>query len=379
MRHLEQTYQSVYQELNEDSCAGKRKALAALTPQRSSPDTRKLRRIKSPSANSPCRKSLFPGAPANKNDPSGVEMAMLSKLNVDNLDTSHGSKMKVVIGYPAGNVVVRSKFDKETHTVLMNICLSQWQTAVNAIFRHSLLFETLRQGLEREAEREFSAYSKFDSCLKVSDPDQLAAFSNQTLCQEVSVQCPLNSSVVRGACNLEKAQENKKESAVNAIALATSALARAINPSMSAVAYRLSSIIFHSGMNYKDIIRLNHLGVCMSPKRVISLQEKMGNNFDFRVKIWKKSIEEKKSAQLFVDEIKESLLPKREEDYMDVEVEVCLEEDKVNNFKWYSPDVYQHTMTLMNAESRRQLGGISEDVIVKVQKELLNTKLPTYR
>ena len=105
----------------------------------------------------------------------------------------------------------------------------------------------------------------------------------------------------------------------------------------------------------------------------------MGNNFDFRVKIWKKSIEEKKSAQLFVDEIKESLLPKREEDDMDVEVEVCLEEDKVNNFKWYSPDVYQHTMTLMNAESRRQLGEISEDVIVEVQKELLNTKLPTYK
>ena len=41
---------------------------------------------------------------------------MLSKLNVDDLDTSHGSKMKVVIGYPAGNVVVRSKFDKETHS-----------------------------------------------------------------------------------------------------------------------------------------------------------------------------------------------------------------------------------------------------------------------
>ena len=77
-----------------------------------------------------------------------MEIAMLSKLNVDDLDTSHGSKIKVVIGYPAGNVVVRSKFDKETHTVLMNICLSQWQTAVNAIFRHSLLFETLRQGLE---------------------------------------------------------------------------------------------------------------------------------------------------------------------------------------------------------------------------------------
>ena len=193
------------------------------------------------------------------------------------------------------------------------------------------------------------------------------------------MQCPLYSSVVRVACSLEKAQQNKKESVVNAIALATSVLERAINPSMSAVAYRLSSIIFHSGMNYKDIIRLNHLGVCMSPKRVISLQEKMGNNFDFRVKIWKKSIEEKKSAQLFVDEIKESLLPKREEDYMDVEVEVCLEEDKVNNFKWYSPDVYQHTMTLMNAESRQQLGGISEDVTVEVQKELLNTKLPTYK
>jgi hypothetical protein len=42
---------------------------------------------------------------------------------------------------------------------------------------------------------------------------------------------------------------------------------------MSTLAYRMSTILFHSGVNYQDIVRLNHLlGVCMLPKRMTVLQ-----------------------------------------------------------------------------------------------------------
>jgi hypothetical protein len=42
----------------------------------------------------------------------------------------------------------------------------------------------------------------------------------------------------------------------------------------------MSTILFHSGASYHDIIRLNHLNVCMSPKRMIVLQEEMSLNAD---------------------------------------------------------------------------------------------------
>lgn len=78
---------------------------------------------------------------------------MLAHLNVDDLDTFNGSQMKVVIAYPNGNVIVRNKFDQETHKVLMNVSLSKWQTAANAIFRHSPLSVAIRDSLERVVEK----------------------------------------------------------------------------------------------------------------------------------------------------------------------------------------------------------------------------------
>ena len=45
---------------------------------------------KSPSANSPCKKSFFTGKPAKEINSSGVHMAILSKLNIDDLETSYG-------------------------------------------------------------------------------------------------------------------------------------------------------------------------------------------------------------------------------------------------------------------------------------------------
>ena len=58
-----------------------------------------------------------------------------------------------------------------------------------------------------------------------------------------------------------------------------------------AVAYRISIILFHSGVSFKDFGQLNHLGVCMTHKSMITLQQRMGENFDHKAIIWQKSIE----------------------------------------------------------------------------------------
>ena len=37
-----------------------------------------------------------------------------------------------------------------------------------------------------------------------------------------------------------------------------------------ALHYRISKVLFHSGAKLEDLVRLNHLGVCMSPKCILN-------------------------------------------------------------------------------------------------------------
>ena len=74
---------------------------------------------------------------------------------------------------------------------------------------------------------------------------------------------------------------------MNTKALATSVLARSRNASLSAYAYRVSLILFESGASYHDRVRLNRLGICMSPESVVNLQKGMGLSTDTKVLSWK--------------------------------------------------------------------------------------------
>ena len=107
---------------------------------------------------------------------------MLSKLNVDDLDTSNDSKIKVVIA--------RSTFDSH---LIAKFSLQQCIEHCHSYVRPVL-------AVLQQANQEFAQYSKFDSCLKRTSPNQLEVFSNQTLVKELSEQCPLFHSVATGAC-----------------------------------------------------------------------------------------------------------------------------------------------------------------------------------
>ena len=85
-------------------------------------------------------------------------------------------------------------------------------------------------------------------------------------------------SVFTGAC-----KDASDLSSINAITLATSPIARTRNSTMSATAYRISCILYHSGISSKDTMRLNRLSISMSPDMVISMHHKMGEHFDHKV------------------------------------------------------------------------------------------------
>ena len=343
-----------------------------------SPFNRKTKRIHSPakSSDSRSRSRLFGAA---------MEDAILSQLNVDDLpldETFQSSQIKVVIAYSSGHTTVKSKFDEECKTIITNFCLSNWQTAANAFIKHRELSSELIKVVKREASAEFARYSQFDSCLKVTSPDQLAKFSNRTLLHEVSFQCPIYSAVVQGACNMDKTGEGThgEETAINAIALATSALARARNPQMSAVAYRVSIILSHSGVSYRDITRLNHLGVCMSHKRIIDLHCKMGDNSDYKLKIWKEAIETNKSCLLFLQEINEKQIPKKDDDDMDIEIHLDLREEMIKKYRWFNPKIFTEGLEILEAEKERSGElAITDDVLKAAIERLKKEKLPLYK
>ena len=83
--------------------------------------------------------------------------------------------------------------------------------------------------------------------------------------KEVRIFCPLWFDCVRGASGLSQNAFKECVPEINSLALATPRLARLRNAKASAVHYRISTIMFHSGVKHDDLTRLNHLGVCMSP------------------------------------------------------------------------------------------------------------------
>ena len=280
----------------------KRKIGAVLTPGRSHGNaSQKQKRVTSPLKKTEGRvprskKTLFDqGNPSESEITDSVQAvstdAMLSKLNVDDLDTSSGSKIKVVFAFPSGHVRAQSTFDGEGQSVIMYLALGRWGPAIRAMFSHRDLFAELLAAVQQQANREFTEYSQFDSCLKITSRDQLGVFSNRALVKELSVQCPIFYSVITGAC-----KDASDLSSINAITLATSPIARTRNSPMSATAYRISCILYHSGISSKDTMRLNRLSISMSPDMVISMHHKMGEHFDHKVYLWKKTIEENQNG-----------------------------------------------------------------------------------
>ena len=102
---------------------------------------------------------------------------------------------------------------------------------------------------------------------------------------------------------------------------------------MSALTYRVSSILFRSGVSYQDMTRLNRLGIGMSPDMVVSFQRQLGKNFDSKVLSYKSSLEEKPHDTLaLMMEIKDKQ-PVTNDDI--VAIDVC--EEKLSSYQHFTP------------------------------------------
>ena len=213
-------------------------------------------------------------------------------ISVSNLFEPNETQVKVMIIYPSGNVAIPTLHDKQSQTLIKSIALQNWQAAANGFFAHKSLKGELPAALRHSVSSEFAEYSRSDSILKGTKPDELAGFSSKHLVEEIRIFCPLWNASVYGAW--WTSTQNK--------CCCSSVAARARNSTMSALAYRISAVLFHSGVGYDDMRRLNRMGISMSPDIMINLQRQTGESYNSKIQVWKNTIETNRSTVEFLQE-----------------------------------------------------------------------------
>lgn len=215
---------------------------------------------RSPNARKKSR-SISTSQEKNRDKTCGVCDEVDQALNIDDMvGDKNKTKVKVLILWPNGNVYVRIPSSEESIALVKNIALKKWKPVANAVFMHPELKPELHKSLWRVLQE----YASSDCLLKGRSPEEIIAFSSRLLVREIQIKCPIWSTCILGACGLPTDCEesdvplaNTDKVNLNSLALASSIVARVRNKCLSALAYRISSILFHSGASHQDIIRLN--------------------------------------------------------------------------------------------------------------------------
>ena len=298
-------------------------------------------------------------------------------LNVDDLLGKQTSQLKVVIVAPSGHVENHSSFDDKTKSMIVNLCQKNWKTVANSFFQQPNVREELAEPLRRAVSAEFKEYcsTSTNSVLKKCSPEDLASFSNKVLVHEAEVWCPLWMACLKGACDVQDfSSEDVK--ATNSLALSTAVAARCRNQTMSAVSYRISTVLFHSGVKHEDLKLLNKLCVCMSPPSIINLQTKMGENCEAKLFHWKNEIEKVKSGALLLKEVERKQVGNHDDEEMRVDVDFS--ENTVQSYKFYTPSAFRCCEEQLNIDGC-DLNALTDLDLTAASKKIAQMKLPHYR
>lgn len=318
------------------------------TPDKSSPSWRRSKAAKVKSPSRQVRKSLSGQYSAAEKD--------VEYLNIDDLP-SDGLQVKVVLRNPNGNVVVRIPRDEDSKSLVKQIALRNWSAASNAVLKHHEMQEDLNTAIRTKVSSEFEKYLKSGSMLDLKSPDEIAGFSNRIFIKEIKVYCPLWYTLVLGACGLKETDLKYLGSYnINAAALATATLVRVRNSSLSALHYRISTILFHSGVRYEDLVRLNRLGVSVSPDSIIRLQRKMGETLESKVQVWKEEIVKNRSTLALCVEVKHchepSVEPTQDEGVQDDSIDTT--RVTLEGHSMFTDDSFNLLIKLMDEEQQRR-------------------------
>jgi hypothetical protein len=370
----------IYPDKESTSQRHKRQLPTTVTPDR------RVFHVKSPKSNNiNSRKQLWTDECDKENitDFPSADDAIRNLMNIETLDDEQGrkkSQVRVIISYPNGEIKVKRGFDETATAIIRNIALKKWSAAANVIINHPEISCHVPDVMRRKVNSEFQKFGK-DCMLKGTSLEELVSFNNNLFLHEIKVHCPFWFSAVNGVCGHTLQQSEKRRGgAVNAIALSTSVLAKQRNAALSAYSYRISVLLFHSGVKYQDIRRLNRLGLCMSPVSIVQLQKRIGFACDSKVLIWKKTIEEVLSALLFLRDIKKFQVPELKEDDMEIETIIDMSADTVKTYPSFMAPTYEFCLqVLKDAKNKRAETVINDTILNDAICLLQNKNLPHFR
>ena len=147
---------------------------------------------------------------------------------------------------------------------------------MQTILKHKELKAEVVKALKKNVSEEVASYTKSESILLLSEPDEIASISNTIFLEELRIFCPVFYEFIVGSSGQDEQDMMKAGVSKNGVAVAAATLCRIRNPKASALHYRISTVLLHSGTKDDDLVRLNRLGVCMSPDSMIRFQRKMG-------------------------------------------------------------------------------------------------------
>ena len=289
------------------------------------------------------------------------DMRLLKKDDICVSDKK--AKVKVMIQWPNGNTEIQmpSAEEWESTSLKRNLSLKKWDAVSNDVWTHPILQLKMLKSLWRVMNRECKTYCSLSDCVfKGKSTKELISFSNKAAYDEICLKCPTWIHCIKGACRIKCEMDDPEDLgyfSVNSIVLATSVAACVQNKSMSALTYRISSILFHSGARHQDIIRLNRLGVCMSPDMILGLQRSLGKNYDAKVLQWNDSLEQHPAeTNMILQEMVEKQLQTRDDSMtMDVDIAVDISEETLKNYRHYKPHVFRKVSALLEAKRKEML------------------------
>ena len=302
----------------------------------------------------------------------------LSRLNIDELLDKNTTQVKVVIANPNKTVSTHSNFGEETKSLILNIVRKNWLAAANISFKHHEIRRELIGPLRKTVRDEFHSYcgNSSESVLQAKSPVDVASFSNKVLVHEVELACPFWYACLDGACKATQSRERNTK-ITNSMALISATAARCRNQKMSALAYRISSIIFHSGVKHRDIVRLQKLCLCMSPNSIIEFQKQMGENSEGKVQFWKKEIENNIMAKQLLVEVKEKQVGIKGECDMQLDSAIDFSSEVIKGYENYDKSSFETCTNLM--ESLNGHGTYTDDDLEMALSKLDSCKRPHYK
>ncbi len=368
---------------------------AISTPVKTNPAKKRL--LSTPEGKSPARKSVRVLSPninkENKGKSSRRTLAFDSnqahKSSEDNLDQNlnidcfpeSGLQVKVVFQTESGNVLVRIPREEDSKRLVRQISEKKWHAAANTLMKHSELYSQVVEAVSRNAANEIAAYVKSESLLLSQKPDEITGFSNKIFLEELRVFCPLFYHIIVSASGLQSSDIKTVGTNTNNVALASAIICKLRNPKASALHHRISVILFHSGSKHDDLVRLNRLGVCMSPKQMVRAQAEMGKQLEGKVNVWKAQIEEQKGAQWLLREIQQKQVSRKEDDDMDIPSEIQLGEETLSTYKNFTQRGHVYLLNEI-ANAQHEIKGelsCTDEILTAVGSKLVNSNLPLYR